>query len=170
MGVREITFTLRASRETAMTKKKIVLVSLILVAAVLVGGLLLMSRGRFVELQRADINMYIEGLSHSDVYKLPYEGELFFVVWRGKNQEGYVINFEKRVIYFPIKPMAKVLDRGGLSVRGGTLAGLNTETVLVVSFEEVDDKLIVEVQDVAERSGFTQKPLIFGKKLEFIFD
>ncbi|MFI4912539.1 MAG: hypothetical protein ACIAQZ_12810 [Sedimentisphaeraceae bacterium JB056] len=153
------------------TKKK----TIFLTTLIVVGGaffLLSSTLADFntIELDRVNIKVYVDDISVSDVYKIPQSDYYFFIVWAGKRQEGYYIDFDKEIISLASDPKAKNIGRDKIKVRDVIGSGYNTESYLVSSFTVEDNETIVSVEDMSVSYNFDTRPLIFGKTLEFIFN
>lgn len=152
------------------TKKKTILITGI--AVVLLGLWVLsstLSKFKMIELDRVDIAVYVDGLSISDVYTIPESDFYFFIVWAGKRQEGYYIDFEKQVLSYAPDPKAKNIGSEKIKVREIIKLGYSTESNLVASFTKIDNEILVEANSMDVANNFKTRPLIFGEKLEFIF-
>ncbi len=152
------------------TKKTTLLITagIIAVAALWVTASV-MSSFKMVELDEADIVLYIDELSVSDVYSFPDSDYYFFIVWAGKKQEGYYIHFDNEVLSLPMKPRTKKITSTKVMVRESVSSEISTEADLVADFEWRNGNVVVDVKGMHDNTPFDTKPLLCGKKLEFLF-
>ncbi len=123
-----------------------------------------------VNLTKTDISVYVNDLSVSDVYKVSDSDLYFFIVWAGKRQEGYYVNFDKEVVSVSPQPFARDIHADKIKVSGIIKVDYYFMYNLKVSCEKTDNVMTFDVQDVGLPENFKIRPLVLGRKLIFVFN
>jgi hypothetical protein len=153
-----------------MKKLSIVIIASVLVLAILLVSAAMVSNLKTAELARADITVYADELSVSDVYRVLDSDMYFFIVWAGKQQEGYYIDFENKTLSLAMRPEVKDIGKEQIKTRQAITQSYGSQLSLECVFSTQDNEVEVYVEDMGVNNYFKTRPQLFGKKLEFIFN
>lgn len=150
--------------------KTIIILSITVLLLVSAMSILAINRFNMVNLTKTDISVYVNELSVSDVYKVSDTDLYFFIVWAGKRQEGYYVNFDKEVVSASPQPFSRDINSDKIKVSGIIKNDYYFIYNLDVSCEKTDNVTTFDVKGVASPENFKTRPLILDRKLIFIFN
>lgn len=155
-----------------MNKKAKTIITLASTAFLLIVVMSLLAVYRFnmVSLHKTDITIYINDLPVSDVYRLSDSDLYFFIVWAGKRQEGYYVNFDKQIVSMSMQPFSSKIDDDKIKVGGVIKADYNFIYDLQTLCDKTDNVITFDVGDVVSPEVFKTRPLILQRKLIFMFN
>lgn len=123
-----------------------------------------------VNLTKTNIKVYVNDLSVSDVYKVSDSELYFFIVWAGKRQEGYYVNFDEEVVSMSPQPFLREIDSDKIKVSNLIKVDYSYIYNLDVDCNKTSNNVTFNAKDVVLPENFKTKPLALGREMIFVLD